>query len=92
MQIRKPVKGCAALYRWGPSAFRELFSHDSCRADGGNATPVHSTKVARRSSGQGQGAYCRSNSVRADHEIIVLGRAIGEPDRNARIVLHHGYD
>ena len=33
-----------------------------------------------------------SNSVRADHEIIVSGRAIGEPDRDATIVLHQGCD
>ena len=60
--------------------------------DRGNAPPVHGTKIAWRSSGQRQGAYCRLNSVRADYEIIVSGRAIGEPDRDTTIVLYYGYD
>ena len=29
VQIQKPVKGRSALYKWGPTAFRELFPHDS---------------------------------------------------------------
>jgi DNA repair protein RadC len=62
------------------------------RADRGNAAPVHGTKIARRGGGQRQCTYCRLNSVRADHEIIVSGRAIGEPDRDATIVLHQGCD
>ena len=69
-----------------------LKSGQAGRADRANAAPVHRTKIARRGSGQGQGAHCRLNSVRPDHEIIVCGRAIGEPDRDATIVLHDGYD
>ncbi|WP_028163355.1 bifunctional DNA primase/polymerase [Bradyrhizobium elkanii] len=29
VMIRRPTKGVAGLYRWGPTAFRELFPHDS---------------------------------------------------------------
>jgi hypothetical protein len=33
VQIQKPVKGRSALYKWGPTAFRELFPHDSWGAE-----------------------------------------------------------
>src|SRR6202043_2794641 len=52
----------------------------------------HSAKIARSRGGQDQGAYRRPNAVRTDHEIVVSGRAVGEPDRDATIVLHHRYD
>jgi len=53
---------------------------------------LHGIQIAWRGSGQRQSAYCRTNAIRADYEIVVPGRAVGEPDRYATTVLCEGYD